>query len=83
MSKGLSNVLKEIEEMKEQGYCGTTQIMEMMKLAELRRIADEMSAINMTLLDMQRSWDALQDCVAESDNGCFLRITGNVTNYEG
>lgn len=80
MSDRTVEVLQDMLEMDEYTR---TQAVEILKVAELRRIADELTGMNTALINLQRAAEAVEDCVTKTERGSLLCITGNVTNYEG
>lgn len=83
MTRGLSEVLGDLKKMKQDGGCTTGQAVEILKLLELRRIADKIEEIETGLSVLNSYADELTDCIVKTRGGSFLSITGNVTNYEG
>lgn len=80
MTNGLKPVLDDLNDMKNGGYT-TGQAVEILKLLELRRIADELADIELCLTILNSHADELTDCISKTRGGSFLSITGNVTNY--
>ena len=82
MRKGLSDLLDEIKEMQKNDI-NSLRAIEILKLFELRRIADELTAIDTALVTLLYSAEELESCITKTRGGSFLSITGNVTNYVG
>lgn len=82
MTRGVNEVLEDIKDMQ---LCGHSMMraVEILKVAELRKITRELESIETALQGLQQSGDALGECIAKSPKGSFFCITGDVTNYEG
>ena len=74
------DILREINE--DYDHLSTEVQLEVAKLAQLKRIADNLESIDCSLINIGGSVELLEkvsDCISENLYGSFLRITGSVS----
>lgn len=74
------DILREINE--DYDHLSAEVQLEVAKLAQLKRIADNLESINCNLINIGGSVELLEkvsDCISENPYGSFLCITGNVS----
>lgn len=81
MSRGLSEVLEDISDLKENTCYTFSEAVEILKLMELRQISSKLVDIDHALRAIQSPLEDLGECITTTPRGSLLCITGNVTNY--
>lgn len=81
-SSEFMEVLGDVKNLKENSCCTSSEVVEILKLVELRQISSKLVDIDHALRDIQSPLEDLGECITTTPRGSLLCITGNVTNYD-